>query len=133
MLTRARVLEDSLREQDARSLAEGLDELSQRQRELVALVRSTVEQRQLAEAMSDESLRFRHRELSTQQRLILSDSDLLAGKADGERRQLVTRPEAERQPQDQLRAAQLGQLLPHLQRALRTYGTRTARAPPAAV
>ncbi len=122
VLTRARVLEDSLREQDARAVAESLDELRERQRELVAVVRSTVEQRQLAESMSEEALRFRHRELSTQQRLILSDSDLLAGKADGERRQLESKPEAERQPQDQLRAAQLGQLLPHLRRARERMG-----------
>ena len=122
VLTRARVLEDSLREQDARSLAASLDELSQRQRQLVAGVRSSVEQKQLAGALSEEALRSRHRELSTQQRLILSDSDLLAGKADSERRQLETKPEAERQPQDQLRAAQLSQLLPHLRRARERMG-----------
>jgi Ca-activated chloride channel family protein len=122
VLKRARILEDSLRERDATSLADSLDELSQRQRELVGAVRSTVEVPGAAAQTQEESLRARLRDLSSGQRLILSDGNILAGRADAERSKIESSPEEERQPEDQMRAAQLGQLLHYLQRARERMG-----------
>ncbi|MEE9281987.1 MAG: VWA domain-containing protein [Myxococcota bacterium] len=122
VLQRARVLEDSLREQDASSLAESLDELSQRQRELVAGVRVSLALDDATDEPGQRGLRERLRELSSRQRLILSDGDALAARADGERGQIEATPPEERQPEERLRAVQLDQLLQYLRRARERMG-----------
>ncbi len=120
VLERARVLADSLRDPEGVTLATRLDELAQRQRELVGGVRSTLA---LPEAAAElPASRTRFRDLSSRQRLILSDGDALAGEADAERLRIEAKPAEEQQPEEQLRAVQLGQLLHYLQRARERMG-----------
>lgn len=121
VLRRARVLEDALRERDNSTIADEIDALARRQRELVGAVRAGFPEAQVARGESDE-LRARLRQLSSQQRTILSDGDALAARVDAERSELASQPSEELTPEQQLREAQLTQVLPHLHRARERMG-----------
>ena len=123
VLGRIRVLKDSMREQDERDLAGRLDELIERQRALLAEARSLIE-RDVAdpnEALA-EPRRREYRAVAATELQILSAVERFARDAEEERRSIEAKPEEERTPEDQVRAAQLTAMVGHLTRAQERLG-----------
>jgi len=122
-LIEALALEDELARQNEKSVDAELEALATAQRELGAAVGSLVE----AVARADDtnaadSMRPAFRASATSQRETLSDSDALAARASAERTALDEVPEAERSPENAVRAAQLDGVLHYLHRARERMG-----------
>ncbi|MBW2281481.1 MAG: VWA domain-containing protein [Deltaproteobacteria bacterium] len=117
-LRRALLLADELARRDEKDLTGRLEDLAGAQRGQAAGVAELLEA--LPDGMAidvDEAARRRFGDLATSQRTILSDADQLASNAADERDAIDTVPEAERAPEQQMRAVQLTNALHYLHRA----------------
>ena len=123
VLRRIREIRDSLRQKEERDLAQRLDELITRQRELLGEARSLIE-RDTADPNSalEEPRRREYRAVASSELQILSDLEGLARDADEERRSIEGKPEEERTPEELVRTAQLEAMLTHLTRAQERIG-----------
>jgi len=123
VLRSALLLADRIAQSNDKGVDAELQELAERQREMVATLAAL--QNQLAEepeATASELLRREFRARATDQRALLSDADRLAGAIDAESQGIAGRPEEERSPEDQMRAAQLEGVLHYLHLARERMG-----------
>jgi Ca-activated chloride channel family protein len=123
---RALVLADQIAQASTGGVEGELGLLTARQREVVSGVAQLLEV-ESAQAEADptaggEALRGEFRARSTDQRAVLADADLLAARTASERDAILARPEAERTPEDAMRAAQLAGVEEHLHRARERMG-----------
>lgn len=118
VLLRIRRIEDALRESSKQGLADRLDALIGRQRDLLAEARSLIE-RDVADpaAALEEPRRREYRAVAATERQILSDVEALGREAQAERGSIEAVPEEERTPEQGLRSAQLTLLLEHMTRS----------------
>ncbi len=123
VLRKALLLADAIAQRNAKGVDAELQEIAARQREMVTALASLLGQlAELPEASDPESLRRDFRARATEQRALLSDADRLAGVIDAERQGIASRPEQERTPEDQMRAAQLEGVLHYLHLARERMG-----------
>jgi Ca-activated chloride channel family protein len=123
VLRRALLLADRLAQQNAKGTDAELQEIAARQRDLVGALAAL--QGQVAEgsaSLASEPLRREFRARATDQRVLLSDADRLAGAIDAESQGIAGRPDEERTPEDQMRGAQLEGVLHYLHRARERMG-----------
>ncbi|MGE3166970.1 MAG: VWA domain-containing protein [Planctomycetota bacterium] len=111
-------LSDQLRKRDPSDLAKQLEELANAQRQLAAATTELVSQvATLTDPNEISALRSAFRELERGQRLVSSDTGQVAETAQSERDGIETTAEAERTPEQRIRAIQLDNLLHYLHRA----------------
>jgi Ca-activated chloride channel family protein len=123
VLRRALLLADTLAQRDVKGVDAELQEIAARQREMVtALAALQVQLAELPETSDPDNLRREFRARATEQRALLSDADRLAGAIDAESQGIAGRPEQERTPEDQMRAAQLDGVLHYLHLARERMG-----------
>ena len=123
VLRRALLLADAIAQRNAKGVDAELQEIAARQRELVtALATLQVQISEASEASDSENLRREFRARATDQRGLLSDADRLAGAINAESQGIAGRPEPERTPEDQMRAAQLEGVLHYLHLARERMG-----------
>lgn len=124
-LRRALVLADELARSAEGGVEGALAELAERQRKVVAGVAGLIESASQDPAdatTAGEALRGAFRAQATAQRTVLSDADELASRVGDERDGIQARPEAERTPEDAMRAAQLSNVLGYLHQARERMG-----------
>ncbi len=112
VLARILALRDQLAPKDQRDYHQRLDELIERERQIVTGTVQIVEQED--SGVDPEAERKRYRALSKQQRLLISDLAVLARDAGDERSTLDATPEAERKPEDSTRIVQIDNMLHYL-------------------
>jgi Ca-activated chloride channel family protein len=123
VLRKALLLADAIAQRSAKGVDEELKEIATRQRELVTgLAALQIELAEQSESSDPQNLRREFRTRATEQRALLSDADRLAGEIDAERQGIAGRPEQERTPKDQMRAAQLEGVLHYLHLARERMG-----------
>ncbi len=123
VLRRALLLADRIAQSNAKGIDAELQEIAARQRELVMAL--AVLQGQVSEepdGSASERLRREFRTRATDQRALLSDADQLARSIDAESQGIAGRPEEERTPEDQMRAAQLEGVLHYFHLARERMG-----------
>jgi len=122
-LRRALVLVDRQARANAKELGAQLEEITERQRglvgEMAALLQAVADG---PDVFADDRLRREFRARASKQRALLADSDELAGSIDAEREALASKPDAERSPEDAMRAAQLEEVLAYLHQAREKMG-----------
>jgi len=123
VLRSALLLADRIAQSNAKGVDAELQELAERQREMVAALAALQAQlSEESEASASELLRREFRSHATDQRALLGDADRLAGAIDAESQGIAGRPEEERTPEDQMRAAQLEGVLHYLHLARERMG-----------
>jgi Ca-activated chloride channel family protein len=123
VLRRALLLADQIAQRNAKGVDAELQEIAERQRELVAALAALQTQiSEASEASASELLRREFRARAIDQRALLSDADRLAGTIDAESQAIAGRSEEERTPEDQMRAAQLEGVLHYLHLARERMG-----------
>ena len=123
VLRRIRELRDSLRAEEEETLEGRLDGLIERQRELLAEIRSLIDGEVAnPDASLDERARRRYRAMSVVELQLLSDLGVLAGDAEEERRSIEGTPEEERTPEQEVRRNRIERLVEHLTRAQERLG-----------
>jgi Ca-activated chloride channel family protein len=122
-LRRALLVADRMARADTEGVDERLAEIAERQRGLVgavaALLQAASEEPQV---FADDRASREFRDRATEQRVLLADSDELAGTIDAEREALASKPEAERGPEEAMRAAQLEAVLGYIHRGREKMG-----------
>lgn len=123
VLRRALELSDSLAKKDERDLKQQLDELIEQQRSLLGEASDTVQQLAASDdPNAADRFRVQFRSLAVQQRTILSDSQVLTKAASEELESLQSKKDEEQDPEQQMRAAQLTNLLHYANRANQRMG-----------
>ena len=123
MLNRALLLADALAKQGEGDLEARLEALAGGQRGAAAGVAILLERVAGEEGPHvAEPLRPEFRAAATAQRTLLSDADQLAKRVGAELEGIAAKPEEERTPEDQMRAAQLENLLHYMHRARERMG-----------
>jgi Ca-activated chloride channel family protein len=122
-LRRAMILADEIAQQDERAIEDAIDAMIAVQRERVAQSGVLFEEvARAGELEAADLMRPAFREAATAQRVVLSDLSSLADRVARERAALLATPEAERSPEDALRAAQLDGVLTYLDSAVDRMG-----------
>lgn len=122
-LRRALLVADKIAQESPSDLSQKIGELAERQRDLAGKVVETLAgERATPEAGEDPTLRRAYRALAADQRSVLADGDQLASQIAEERDAIDERPEAERPPEDQMRATQLTNVLHYVHRARARMG-----------
>ncbi|MBW1683664.1 MAG: VWA domain-containing protein [Deltaproteobacteria bacterium] len=123
VLNRALLLADALAKQGEGDLEARLEALAAGQRGATVAVATLLEQVAGEEGPHvAEPLRPEFRAAATVQRTLLSDADQLAKRVGAELEGIAAKPEEERTPEDQMRAAQLENLLHYMHRARERMG-----------
>jgi Ca-activated chloride channel family protein len=123
ILRRAIQLADSLANEGVLELADRLDELIDRQRKLLGDAGQLIEElATVDDPNATDRFRPQFHALAVQQRTILSDSQAVVKSASEELEALESKKQQERQPDEQLRAAQLANLLHYANRANQRMG-----------